>query len=191
MTTSLDADWTTLPLSNFYLPFVQNIVRYLATDPVNRNLSIGQPVRLGFEDFAPNRKVTLTTPDGVAHPLDIVRFASQSEVRYGSTTTPGEYKIAVEEPGKPPADYYYVVRPPAEESDLTQLTAERWDWLEKNLHFKRVDPAESALRDVVASGRAGLELWAPGIGLVMLLAVLEMVLARAASVDRTVSPRSR
>ena len=42
-TTPLDADWSTLPLSNFYLPFVQSAVRYLAAGAVpNRNLRPGQ-----------------------------------------------------------------------------------------------------------------------------------------------------
>ncbi len=184
LTTSLDADWTTLPLSNFYLPFVQNIVRYLATDPVNRNLALGQPIRLGFSDFVPQRTVTLTAPDGAARGMEIVRFASQSEVRYGATLTPGRYQLRVDEPGHPAVDYFYVVRAPVEESDLTQLTPERWDFLAKNLHARRVDPSESSLRDVVASGRAGIELWAPGIALVLLLAVLEMSLARMGSVEK-------
>ncbi len=190
MTTSLDADWTTLPLSNFYLPFIQNIVRYLATDPVNRNLTIGQPIRLSFDDFVPDRKVTLSGPDGVKTVLDVVRLGNQSEVRYSLTAIPGQYAVHVQEPGKPPADYFYVVQSPHEESDLTQLSSERWDWLAKNLHARRVDPAESPLRDVVAAGRGGVELWGAGIGVVLLLGVFEMFLARAGSVERVRKPSS-
>src|ERR1041384_7885196 len=42
VTTPLDADWSTLPLTNFYLPFVQSAVRYLAAGAVpDRNLRPG------------------------------------------------------------------------------------------------------------------------------------------------------
>ena len=62
MTTALDADWTTLPLSSFYLPFVQSAVRYLAGGAVgNGNLALGDPihcveVRAYVGQFAKSRR---------------------------------------------------------------------------------------------------------------------------------------
>ena len=51
MTTALDADWSTLPLSNFYLPFVQSAVRYLAGGAVpDGNLSPGKVIQLKFDE---------------------------------------------------------------------------------------------------------------------------------------------
>jgi hypothetical protein len=181
MTTSLDADWTTLPLSNFYLPFLQNAVRYLAANPAQRNLVPGQPIQLSFSDGDSPRRVWLTDPQGRRTALDLVRFAQQSEVRTTNTSAVGDYRLDVEENGKNPYSLYYVVSPPQAESDLTQLSDSRWTWLEHNLGVRRIEPTEQPLREVAAAGRSGRELWLPLVAVVLVLGTLEMALARWSS----------
>ena len=49
MTTTIDADWNTLPLTSFYLPFVQSAARHLALGAhPQRNLAPGQEIRARF-----------------------------------------------------------------------------------------------------------------------------------------------
>jgi hypothetical protein len=74
------------------------------------------------------------------------------------------------------------VRPPREESDLTQLSDERWQWLERSLGFTRVDPTARPVLETLAANREGRELWGAALGAVLVLAVLEMILARVGSV---------
>jgi Aerotolerance regulator N-terminal/von Willebrand factor type A domain len=181
MTTSLDADWTTLPLSNFYLPFLQNAVRYLAANPAQRNLTPGQPIQLSFPDGDAPRRVWLTDPQGHRSAMDVVRFAQQAEIRTTSTNAIGEYRLEIEETGKTPYSLFYVVSPPLVESDLRQLTEARWKWLEQNLGVRRVEPTEQPLREVAAAGRSGSDLWLPLLALVLLLSTLEMAVSRWSS----------
>jgi len=178
MTTSLDADWTTLPLSNFYLPFLQNAVRYLAANPTQRDLAPGQPIQLAFSDGEAPRRVWLTDPKGRRTALDVVRYGQQGEIRATNTSMIGQYRLDVEETGRSPYSLYYVIAPPEAESDLKQLDASRWSWLEQNLGVRRIESTEQPLREATSVGRSGHELWGPLVVCVLVLGALEMALGR-------------
>lgn len=187
MTTPLDADWGTLPLSNFYLPFVQSAVRYLAGGGAqDRNLKPGDPIHVAFDDPAEGRAATLYRPDG-AGPVSVpVRPVGNGEVRYADTHAPGVYRLVIRDApdggdsddGKAPRTLHFVVRPPPEESDLAQLPPARWDWLADALGLQRIDPDAQPIAATVARSREGRELWPLLIGAVIALAVLEIALAR-------------
>jgi hypothetical protein len=189
MTTPLDADWSTLPLSNFYLPFVQSAVRYLAGGTLpDRNLLPGQPIRVTFEDGehvagAPARSVTLTRPGSdEAIALEVRQLGRQSEVRYADTDRPGEYRLLIKEAAGQ-RTLHFVVRAPSDESDLTQLAADRWDSLEDALAARRIETTQRPVESVLQSASGVRELWSTAIGAVLALAVVEMLLARAATRD--------
>ena len=64
MTTPLDVDWGNLPFSNFYLPFMQSLVRYLcrrrrSTTATSRPASRSSAT---LEASPLNRTVTLHRP---------------------------------------------------------------------------------------------------------------------------------
>ena len=190
LTTSLDADWTTMPLSNFYLPFVQSAVRYLASGAnLEGNLAQGQQIRLAVDPGPPAPTVMLTRPDGRSEPLPLVHLAQQTEVRFADTDQPGEYQIRISRPGAEPITEFFVVRPPREESDLTELTEEQWASLENQVGFQRVDPSVRPLRETLASGREGRELWAYVLAGVFVLIVMEMMLSRRASLAPNIQTR--
>ena len=183
-TTSLDADWTTLPLTSFYLPFVQSAVRYLAdTSPRKTNLLPGEPIEVSFDDPAPGRKVRVTPPDGQDRPADLLRPGELTVARYTDTEQPGQYQVRVTDPGKKPYTLHYVVRPPRDESDLTPMTDDRWKWMERVMGAERIDPAERPLSASAAAASGTVELWVWLLGGVLFLAVLEMLLARRWSRD--------
>lgn len=184
MTTALDSDWTTLPLSNFYLPFVQSAVRYLASGAVpDGNLAPGKVIHLKFDESRVGRTVSLMRPDGKTVKLEVVvRPEKQPEVRYGDTELPGTYRLTVREAGKAQT-VYFIVRPPREESDLSQLPEERWQSLERSLGFTRVDPTVRPVMDALAADREGRELWGWALGATLALAVLEMCITRWGSVQ--------
>ncbi|HEY8668585.1 MAG TPA: BatA domain-containing protein, partial [Tepidisphaeraceae bacterium] len=103
-TTPLDADWSTLPLSPFYLPYVQSMVRYLAGGTLaRRDLTPGQPIQAIFEEgTVENARVVL--PDGDRIPVDVVKSPERTELRCGDTDQPGIYTLSatVKLPPPPP-----------------------------------------------------------------------------------------
>lgn len=179
VTTPLDADWSTLPLSNFYLPFVQSAVRYAATGAIpERNLRPGEPLQASLESTAEPRTASLQLPDGSRQDLTVLRFGGRDEVRFADTRRPGHYRLTLRGGGAPDLLLHYIVPTPREESDLTQLTAQRWRELEQQLGLRRIDPEAAPATDPAAAPRGGRELWAPAVGAVLALAACELLIAR-------------
>jgi hypothetical protein len=182
MTTSLDADWSTLPLSSFYLPFVQSAVRHLAagTLPV-RNLLLGEPIQETLDDAADDH-ATVELPDGEQRSVPLSRFGATSDLRFADTTEPGFYRVRVRDRNGERMLVFAVVGR-SNDSDLTQLTDGRIEELEKGLHLKRIDPNDKAIATVVAGSREGYDLWPWALAAVLLLSVSELGLARHWSRD--------
>jgi hypothetical protein len=178
MTTSIDADWGTLPLSNFYLPFVQSAARYLATGPTaERNLTPGRPIIAQFGPGADVKKAEIRLPSGERKALPVTR----GEVRYSRTEQLGEYKIMVNKEGVPEwakKGISFVVRTPSVESDLTPMNDKQWKELADELGFERINPQRESVAAAVAGARGGHELWLSMISMVIALGIVELVLVR-------------
>jgi hypothetical protein len=176
MTTALDADWSTLPLSNFYLPFVQSAARYLTAGPVTeRNLTPGSPLIAQFGPGADVRDARVRLPSGEFRPLPVTR----GEVRYSRTGQPGAYTIFVN--GTMP-DWMkrvdFVIRTPSTESDLTPISPAQWQEITRTLGFEPIDPARESVVAAVSAARSGHELWLSLVGAVIVLGVVEMAIVR-------------
>lgn len=175
-TSTIDADWNTLPLTNFYLPMMQGCIRYLAaSNTTNRNLSPGQPIEAVFNDAIEN-KATLVRPDGASE-LDLLRIGDRLEARFEETTVPGRYSLKVKTAGGK-RRVQFIVTTPRDESELAPLDDARWQSLQKSLHFTRIDPDRDRLAAAISGGRSGRELWMTVLALVMALSIGELVLAR-------------
>ena len=180
VTVPLDADWSTLPLSNFYLPFVQSAVRYLASGAIaNRNLEPEKTLVADVGTAAEGRSAALFLPDGTKVDLPVLGFGGRGEVRYAQTRRPGRYRLVVQGGGRPEQTFTYVVPAPRMESDLTPLTEDRWRELEQGLGIRRLDLQERPIAESLAGPRGGRELWAAALGMVLLLATVELFIARA------------
>lgn len=180
VTVPLDADWSTLPLSNFYLPFVQSAVRYIASGAIpERNLDPGEALVADVGAPVEGRTATLHRPDGSQTDLPILRFGGRGEVRYADTRRPGVYRLVLRGGGLPEQTMHFVVPTPRAESDLTPLSEERWRELERTLGIRRLDLQERPITEALAGPRGGRELWAVVLGMVVLLAVCELFIARA------------
>ena len=179
ITTPLDADWATLPLSNFYLPFVQSAARYLAAGAIpDRNLRPGQALEASFDAAVAARGATLFTPDGGKLDLPVLRYGGRAEVRHADTARPGRYRL-VARGEKGEQTFHYVVAAPHDESDLTQLSPQRWAELEQDLGLRRLEIGDRPIAAALAGPRGGRELWGAVLALVMLLAVAELFIGRA------------
>jgi hypothetical protein len=204
MTTPIDTDWGTLPLSSFYLPFAQSAVRYLAAGQIpQRNLAPGEPI---VERFGPDVEIIDADPTRPAptEPRDVPEHHgiggtrsrsltwTRNEVRYTDTAQPGTYmlRVAARDPATLPEwarhGIPFVVQASRLESDLRSLEPEQWTQFADWLGFQRIAPAgDRSIAREVASARKGNELWFPLIAIVIAMGVIELAVVRRWSPEGT------
>lgn len=178
LTTPIDNDWSDLPLTKFYLPFVQSMVRYLATDAsTDRNVELGAELRLESIERPASGEWIVRRPDGTSETVPATSAGSGWELRYDRTTQAGVYLVEAKLAAGP-IQKRFVVRSPRQESNLTALEPQRWEELEEELEFDRLEPTAAVVANVSSGGRGGRELWAMLLGGVLVLSMVELGLAR-------------
>jgi hypothetical protein len=183
MTTCLDADWSGLPFSSFYLPMMQSIVRYLAAGTSSEhNLSPGEPIVAlidAGDDAARGAppRVTIDGPGIGSQPMELLPLGDGYEARHENTARPGRYTMRVGD-GAAVRPIYFTVRPPREESDLTSLSPAQWLNLQQTLEFHSVSPDTESIEAAIVRMNRARELWPLLLGCVIALAIAEMALAR-------------
>lgn len=177
VTTPLDADWSTLPLQGFYLPFVQSMVRYACAPTLpSRNLAPGEALAASYPEGLDDPVVRLTRND---EPTVQLRASGASNgIFYGETRQPGVYRLEARVRGVGRRVTHFVVQSPRAESDLTALTAEQWRQFGRELGFERLAAGREPLAAALAGDREGRELWLLLLVGVMFLAIGELWLAR-------------
>ncbi len=109
LTTSLDRDWTTMPLQPGYVALMHALVSYLAGTRVDigpDRLAIGETYGAQAGDY-----VTLTLPGGQTRSL---RPDATGRIRFGGTNEPGHYETP---------EHRFVVFVPDEESNTREVQA--------------------------------------------------------------------
>ena len=172
LTTSVDREWTDLPIRPGFLPLVQEAARYLAAAPsgdVTSTVTVGgkRELVLGAED----RRLEVVKPNGESRGLSPAAHGADARARhlvlFEETDEPGLYRVraaradgTVED--RPDAAFAVTLDP--SESDPTRLAED-----------KRPDRA-SARGASGPAPRRRLELWhalgAAAIGLVLLESLL-------------------
>jgi hypothetical protein len=178
MTTPLDADWSSLPLSDIYVPLLQSAVKYLATTQSSHNLNLGDPLIAEFPE-ADAHNATIETPDEKFTAADVVTVAGKAAILFGNTSQVGAYTIRYHTAAGE-RSLQYVVRAPQEEADLTPLTPQRWDELANSLGFDTLDTARTPIDAALSGRRRGHELWGYLILGVLTLGVVELLVERPA-----------
>jgi len=178
VTTSLDADSSSLPLTAFFVPFIQSAVRYLSGPAPLRNLEPGDPLVAAFEGVLDQSSIVINDRPPAPASLSVTPLGRRTEIGYTDTFVPGRYvlRARVDEQWR---QTVFVVQWPAREADLRPLNAKQWRSLEDALGFQTLEPSGASLAPTIRAMRYGRELWPAFIGAVMLLAVLEFLAARA------------
>lgn len=177
MTTSLDADWSTMPLSSFYLPFVQSAVRYLAAGTMPPHTLVpGEPIRVTVDELV-SEPATLEMPDAATRSVEGAQYGPTTEYQFADTRHPGVYRMSVRGAAGVKT-FAFVVRASLQESDLTQLSDAQWSRLENDFRLRRIDPADRPIAVVVAGDREGYDLTPWALLAALALGLGEVGLAR-------------
>jgi hypothetical protein len=171
---SLDTTWNTLPLTSFYLPMMQSLVRYLATGGErDRNLDPGDAIVAELP--TPDPVAFVLRPDGRTDRVDLIGTPPRRELRYARTELPGRYVVRA----RGLADTPYVVRGDPLESDLTPIDAGRRGELARAIGFSplAIDDlaSPSPSRPMLEGPR---ELSSLFLAAAVLLGLIEVLLAR-------------
>ncbi len=173
LTTPLEVEWNQLPLSSFYLPFVQSAARYLGgSGKMPRNVKAGEPLVAVVDENVDEKTVLVRTPEESQTPRGAVSVSPLGQhwrVSYSGTHVPGVYRMRAGN-----SDILFAVQPPREESDLTPVSPERWRGLKKDLGFEEIDPERETVGAAIVHVRNGRELWLVCLGGVVFLGMVEL-----------------
>ncbi|MCZ6678300.1 MAG: BatA domain-containing protein [Candidatus Poribacteria bacterium] len=118
-TSTIDREWTDLPIHGVYLPFLHETIKYLALKRTDEqpDYRIGDPVELSGYELPGGTEIAIFNPVGAE---TRTRINEQGGVFYDTTESPGIYSAHVSG-GQP---RYFVVNPDTVESDLTPRDSE-------------------------------------------------------------------
>ena len=170
--TAIDADWGNLPMRPLYLPLLQRLAVYLASNVYPpRNLAVGKPL-LAFLPLADvNKDATVTTPGGEAVKLKIVKKGERGVIEFLKTQRPGLYTL------EPPAGgiVHYVVNADRRESDLAKLSDKEIADLAKQ-HGVALVHSGAEFKALEQTRRYGTEWWKTILWVLLALIFLELIL---------------
>jgi hypothetical protein len=160
LTSSLDADWNTLPARTDYVPWLHELLFFLSNSEAGRNIEPGQPLvlnvpkELAVEDFA------FRTPLGDLRPAERGGDDHQRLARLSEAEFPGVYRFE-RRPEKGPGDAkpeYFVVQSDRGESDLTPLSEGQQAFLASGERMTFVDNL-GELTTRMTADRNRAEIW--------------------------------
>lgn len=172
----LDADWSTLPSKNDFVPFVHELVFHLASRTVGRNVEVGSPLVIGDEAADDAGPFLFHRPDGRDLPPEPLGIGSGNRFGLRETEVPGVYRYQPTEAGQAPPEYF-VVHSDRSESNLAQLSPPEREKVAANDRLRFV----KSLDDIVAGmadDESPTELWRMLLLAVLALLVAEILLTR-------------
>ena len=160
LTSSLDADWNTLPAKQDYVPWLHELLFALASPTTSRNVDVGTPLSL---NIAPQWKLEdfeFLAPNNAPLPATRIDDDFQPGARLDSATLPGVYRFASKaHAGKPsPTDELFVTNFDRSESDLTPLTDDQCATLAGTDRLTFVTELKQMQHQMFAEG-SRTELW--------------------------------
>ncbi|HEX9104231.1 MAG TPA: VWA domain-containing protein, partial [Polyangia bacterium] len=126
---TIDRDWTNLPIEPAFLPLVQQSTRYLARAPMREPeapLIVGQHHQIALRDG--ELRVEVTQPSGRQRTFERDKVAGRKTLAFDATDEPGIYRVATagrDGVMRPRRDATFVVNVDAAESDPTPIDAAR------------------------------------------------------------------
>ena len=169
-----DADWGNLPVRPVFVPLMQRLVIYLASQAQPpRNVEVGKPLAAFVSRAHVGRKAHFTAPDGTRHDAEITGRGALGYVEFAKTSRPGTYTLAAPDGGATP----FVVSTARAESDLRQLTEPERKTLAQSLHATLLTSVAD-YQQMDKDRRFGREVWKPLLWAVLALCFGELFLVQ-------------
>ena len=160
MTSSLDADWNTLPAKQDYVPFLHELLFSLATPTASRNLDVGSPLILIVSSDLKIDDFQFLNPANKPLPGEKIDGSFEPAVRLRTTTLPGVYRFVrkILKPNEPNRPEYFVANFDRGESVLTPLTEAEREVLAKDDRMKFVIDLPDLRKNMFADS-SRTEIW--------------------------------
>ncbi len=172
--TTCDDAWSSLPLREVFVPFVQRLSTYLASSVMPpRNLGVGGKAVAHFPVTAAGNEVVVLDPQEKEHTIPIEARGGRGVATFDNTSRPGLYEMKGPD-GKP---IHFVVNTERSESDLKQLAPEERRGVANSMGADLVTSMEE-YRKLDHSRRFGQEIWKPLFVLVLFILFFELWLER-------------
>jgi len=136
-TSSLDADWNTLPTRQDYVAFLHEIVFHLAGQHLTRNVAAGMPLLIELPDDMALDRTAFYGPDDTQFAPASAGDELERMARLEQTLQPGFYRFGPAD-DRTRADEFFAVQSERDESDLTPLTDDQIQELCQNDRMKFV-----------------------------------------------------
>lgn len=184
--------WSDFPLKGIFAPLIHRSLLYLAGRPTEQpTLTTGEPLRIAvrLRDISDRDTYSVTGPDGAARRI-VPSFQPGTGAALFTTpppTDPGVYMVSRDRrEGERNARTIAAaaVNVPASESDLRPVTeaelAAFWEHAGVPAANVRTVLPGASPAESIRQARFGVELWRHFLALALLIAIIEMAVARAA-----------
>jgi len=179
LATPLDADWSTFPAKNDFVPFLHELVFMLSAGSQHRNIDVGSPLLLPVTNKESSFSYVVNGPGAVNAPAELTQRGHHAFVQFRRTSMPGLYRISkrndAAESGEP-----FFVDDDHRESDLTRLAEADWQTITADRHVHRITEFADILRSTAGDAPRAEFWW------LLLLVVLAILICEAALTRRMV-----
>jgi len=176
-TSSIDRDGTDFPVKPFFLPFIQQLCRYISgniTENVQDGILVGQHWKFPYSHEMKHAKIT--DPAGTTTTLEPAFANNEKVFSYNKTRVPGNYNFKVNGKQKQLL-FYFSVNPNTTESDLEKIGEKELTALIGDTRLTIRDSHLDKPREEIIGG-AKKTLWGTLLFLALCIFFAESIIAR-------------
>ncbi|MDE2215590.1 MAG: BatA domain-containing protein [Planctomycetota bacterium] len=177
-TSSIDRDWTDMPVKPFFLPLMQQLCRYLSgsvSEETQSEILVGH----GWQSPCPYdvNAVEITNPEGTKTTLQPQLINNEKAFLYNDTTIPGIYAVIVV--GKPHQQFssYFPVNVDTAESHVDKIDQKELTALMSGINLTITTSRVGEGREVLL-GEAKKTLWGTFLFLTLCILFVESFVSR-------------
>lgn len=167
-----DADWSDFPMKPVYVPFMQQLVTYLAarlTPP--QNIETGEPITAILSETQSGSTLTINTPNGDRQGLTARGDKGEVRIQYERTQRPGVYTLTLPEG----TSRHFVAETSRRESAPLLLSRQSLKNIAESVDAVMIESMTDYLKQDDLR-RHGQEIWKAALGIFLAFLFLEVVL---------------
>ena len=177
LTSSIDADWTTLPAKPDYVAFLHELIFELTSSRVARNVDVGASLIVPLPPDTQAADWQFRSPGGREHDAQPAGTELHPLLRSDETAQSGIYRLHRRDKAPVVRDEVFVVNADRAESDLNQLSDDRWSELTAADRLHRIVTPEGLVQSL-KSDQARVEIWHLLMLVFLAMLVGEVVMTR-------------